>query len=82
MANARVRMNDAEIKKLLKSPEVLADLERRARAVAAIAGDGMEVDSGVGPTRARASVRTASIRAMRREARDRILLRALDAGRQ
>lgn len=57
------------------------DLERRARAIAANAGEGMEVDIEVGANRARASVRTTTIRAMRAEATQRALTRAIDAGR-
>lgn len=69
------------MKGLLRSPEVRADLEARARRIAAAAGPGMEVDVEVGAKRARASVRTATYEAMRAEATDRALSRALDAGR-
>ena len=58
-----------------------ADLQARARRIAAAAGEGMEVDYAVGARRARASVRTASFAAMRAEAKNRALSRALDAGR-
>lgn len=79
--NVRVELNRAAVRDLLKSPEVLADLERRAEAIAAAAGEGMEVDSQIGSNRARASVRTATFEAMRAEATERRLTRALDAGR-
>lgn len=70
--------------KLLKSPEVLADLERRANAIAAAAGGSpdYEVDSRLGAERARASVVTATAEAMRDEATSRTLTRAIDAGRR
>lgn len=76
-----VRLNRKGVRALLRSAEVLADLERRANAIAATAGDGMEVDSAVGAARARASVRTATREAMQAEAQSRALTRAIDAGR-
>lgn len=81
MAKPKIVVNSAGVEQLLKSPEVLADLERRAQAIAAVAGPGMEVDAQIGPNRARASVRTATIPAMVAEATDRALTRAFQAGR-
>ena len=81
MAGVRVRMNPKGARAILRSPEVLAELRRRADRVATVAGDGMEADGGVGPRRARASGRTATIQARRREAKSKALTRALDAGR-
>lgn len=77
----RIELNVAGVGELLRSPEVLADLERRAQAVASAAGPGMEASAQVGSTRARASVITADLDAMRAEATDRALTRAVDAGR-
>jgi len=77
----RVRLNRKGVRELLRSREVLSDLERRANAIAAAAGEGMEVDSEVGRNRARASVRTATREAVLAEAQQRALTRALDAGR-
>ena len=79
---AKVKVDSGAVRRLLQSPEVRADLERRAHAIAAAAGPGMEVDSEVGPTRARASVRTATRDAVLAEAKDRALTRAIDAGRR
>lgn len=81
MSRVRIELNRAGVRELLTSPAVRADLERRARAIAAAAGSGMEVDSEIGRNRARASVRTATNAAMRREATERALTRAIDAGR-
>lgn len=81
MGNVRIVVNRKTVAELLKSPAVKADLERRAQAIATAAGDGMEVDSEVGPNRARASVRTATYAARRAEAKDRALTKALGAGR-
>lgn len=82
MANdVRVVLNHANIAKLLKSPVVRADLEARAQRIAAAAGEGMEMESMIGRTRARASVRTATRAARVAEATNRALTNALDAGR-
>jgi hypothetical protein len=77
----RIEINSASIQALLKSPEVQADLEDRARRIAAAAGDGMEASSRIGKTRARASVVTATRTARTAEAVDRALTSAIDAGR-
>lgn len=85
MAISRVKWNYPGLGSILRGAEMRADLERRARAIAAAAngasGEAYAVDSGTGRTRARASVRTASVAAARREATDHVLLRSIDAGR-
>jgi hypothetical protein len=81
VANIRVEVNSAGIQGVLKSAEVQADLEARARRIAAAAGAGMEAGSRIGKTRARASVITATRKARLAEAVDRALTKALDAGR-
>lgn len=81
MANVRVKLNSAGVRELLRSSGVQTDLQRRARAIAAAAGDGFEVDTQVGSVRARASVRSATLDAHVAEATDRALTRAIDAGR-
>lgn len=77
----KVKLNSQGVRALLRSTEVRNDLERRARRIAAAAGDGMEAESSIGRNRARASVWTATIEAMRAEADEMALTRALDAGR-
>jgi len=79
----RIEITPGAITAILKSQEVQADLRARAERIASAAGDSddYEVDTRVGATRARASVRTASYAAMRDEAENRTLTRALDAGR-
>lgn len=78
----RVRMNRAGVRQLLRSPEVVADLERRARAIAEAAGDGHEIDSSVGRNRARVEVRTDTPAAKAREAKHRTLTASIDAARR
>jgi hypothetical protein len=76
-----VKLNSAGVKALLKSPGIQADLRRRGNAIASAAGPGHRVDSEVGRNRARVEVVTETFEAMQREARDRNLTRAVDAGR-
>jgi hypothetical protein len=76
-----LKPNRKGIRALLKHPDVLADLERRARAVAARAGGGHIVDSGMQKNRARAAVITQTAAARRAEAEERNLTRAIDAAR-
>lgn len=82
MASVRVVLNRKNVRELLRSEAVRRDLERRAQNIAAAAGPGHIVDSQIGRNRARAAVITATFDAMRAEARDRNLTRAIDAGRR
>lgn len=77
----RIVLKRKGMRELLRSPEVLADLKRRAEAIAAAAGSGMEVSAMVGRNRARSSVITATSEARNAEATSRALTRAIDAGR-
>lgn len=79
--DVKVKLNNAAVRELLRSPEVLAELQRRADLIAAAAGDGFEVDASTGPQRARASIRTGTYPARKAEAVDHVLTAALDAGR-
>jgi len=82
MTAPTVKVNRKAIVSLLKGGGGVAkDLKARAARIAAAAGEDMEVDYAVGRNRARASVRTASWRAVRAEAKTRDLSRALGAGR-
>lgn len=79
-----IKMNDAGIIAALKSPGVVAELQRRARHVqvaAGATGGSFMVTTRVGRTRPRVSVITANDVARRAEAIDRALTRALDAAR-
>lgn len=84
-SKVRIEMHPHAVGQVLRGEggdnRLLEELERRANAMANAAGDGMDVDVRVGRTRARASVRTGTPEAMRAEARDKTLTRAIDAGR-
>jgi hypothetical protein len=79
--SARIVLNRAGVRELLKCPGVQADLARRAERIAAAAGPGMVAESYVGRNRARSRVYTQTPEARRAEASDRTLTRAIDAGR-
>lgn len=77
----RIELNGKGARALLQHDNVRRDLERRARNIDAAAGGGHTVDSRIGATRARASVRADTPETMAREAKRRALTRAIDAGR-
>jgi hypothetical protein len=78
----RVVVHSAGVEQLLKSPALLVLLTGMGRSIASAAGAGVEVVPDVGPNRVRVEVRTATFDAMRREAKNRTLSGALDAGRR
>lgn len=80
-SNVRIEFNDKAFRDLLRSDEVKADLERRARRIAAAAGPGHVAESERQRNRARAAVITETSEAKRAEAVDHALTRAIDAGR-
>lgn len=82
----RIELNTAEVRSLLTSPEVQADIARRCAAIAAAAntnrfGGVFGHDVVVGKSRAHGMVWTDDPDAMLAEAVDRSLTRAIDAGR-
>ena len=81
MADVRVKLKIRGIREVLRSAPVQAEVARRARRMAQAAGSGFE--SIVKPHKytSRAFVQTASQEGRRREATDKVLTRALDAGR-
>jgi hypothetical protein len=81
MANVRIVLNPRAPREIRTSRKVLADLERRGRAIAAAAGPGHRVESSIGKNRARVAIITDTTDAALSEATNRSLTRALDAGR-
>lgn len=78
----RVEINDEAARELLKSAPIKADLKRRADRIAAAAGVGQwDVTESNSRSRARVSVGTGDYKAREAEATNRVLLRALEAGR-
>lgn len=81
MADVDVKLNLRGLNAIMTSPAVSAVVEERARRIAAAAGDGFEVVIRPHKYTARAYVQTATWAARRREAKEKVLNRALDAGR-
>ena len=82
MARPKITWNRDAFRQIRLLPEVDADMQSRAARVAAAAGSGYEAKRTDAPrNRARAAVVTTSYRAIRENARNNTLLRALDAGR-
>lgn len=86
MAKPRIKLNNKGFAELRNSKEVRAELDRIANRVANAAGDGFEARPASPGTksnrsRARASVGTTNYASRRRQSRDGVLQRALDAGR-
>lgn len=86
MDDIRVVMNSDGVERLLKSSGVLADLDRRARAIASAANassswGGYDSEASNVGNRARARVWNVKHGAADDESRNNRLLRSLDAGR-
>lgn len=78
----KIEFNLKAFDQLRTAPGVDADLDRRARAVAAAAGDGYEVlPSQPGRKRARRLVAPVTRRAKRDNERNNTLIRSLSAGK-
>lgn len=78
---SKIKLNLKGFRALRNDPAVVADLERRARAVASAAGPGFEASAQKGKNRARASVITGTLEARREQAKSNVLQRALNSGR-
>lgn len=81
MTEVKVKLNMRGLNQLMSSEPVAADLERRGRRVASAAGAGFELVMLPHKFTARAYVRTKDASGRRREARDKILARSLNAAR-
>lgn len=79
--SVRIKLNRAGVQQLLTSQEVTDDLTKRGERMAAAAGEGVEATTTRNRDRTVVFVRTETFDAMRAEAEDRTLTRAIDAGR-
>lgn len=82
-AKVRIEINQAGVREFLSTSNaaLVAELERRALAIAQAAGEGVETKTFQGSDRARVHIATVTPEAMRAEAEERTLTRALEAGR-
>lgn len=78
---AKLVLNKKQFVELMKSGPMKRDLLRRAKRVKESAGDGFEESVYDGKNRARASVITGTFAARRKQSKDNVLQRALNAGR-
>lgn len=81
MGNTRVELNFEGVRQLMTSPQMVALCERKARAVAAAAGDGYTITTHIGPNRCNASVITDSYEAKKANLDGNALIKALGAAR-
>lgn len=81
MGAVRIALNPNGPRKIRRSPGAQADLLRRAQAMAAAAGEGIEADSGMGKNRARAIVYTATTAGVVAESEAHVIEASIDAGR-
>lgn len=78
----KTKVNEKEVGKLMKGPQMQALIGSSVRAIAAAAGPGMTASVTVNRSRARGTVITSTPAARARQARSQALTRAIDAGRQ
>ena len=76
MSRVRFELDRAGVRELMKSPEAMAVCKEYASAVRNRAGDGYEVDTYLGKTRANASVYAATYEARRDNYENNTLLKA------
>ncbi len=79
--SVRLEFNAEAFAQIRKAPGVLADVRRRAEAVATRAGDGYEAEADLESNRASAAAFTNTAEARAENARNHTLINALDAGR-
>jgi len=70
-------LDKAGVRTMLQSPEARRACETIAQQIAARAGEGFEVDSSIGRTRARATVFTATSAARKKQAKEHTLQKSL-----
>lgn len=80
MAKTRVKLNNAGFRALRNSAAVVNDLRSRAERVRTAAGNGYVVEGGAGRNRARFVVITAKPSAIRDNAKNNTLIKAMGAG--
>lgn len=71
------KLNGRAAEQILKHPTTRAEMLRRAQTGAKAAGPGYEASAVTGRSRARASIITATARAIRDNARNQTLIRAI-----
>lgn len=82
-SKVKIELNGAGVRTLLRSEGVLQDLVRRGEAIANAAGGypDFTVNASIGRNRARVHVVAETFKAKHGEAKNKVLTRAIDAGR-
>ncbi|MDN5725161.1 MAG: hypothetical protein L0G99_04405 [Propionibacteriales bacterium] len=78
----KIVTNRKALGQILNSPGLIRDLQRRTEAIKAAAGEGFDGNVVRGKRRPRGGVVTATAKAMRRNAKENTLVKAMDAGRR
>ena len=73
----KFRLNRAGVAELMKSPEMVALLKEKAKAIQERAGNGYETSTFTGKNRANISIKTKSRKAIRDNNKNNTLLKAL-----
>ena len=77
MSNFKFKLNSSGIREFLQSAPVQTMIENKAREIKQRAGDGYEVSTYVGKTRANASVRANTIKSIKDNKKNNTLLKAV-----
>lgn len=81
MAKVKIKFNRAGFNAARRDPAVKADIHRRAQAIANAAGEGFVVIDTDNAGRSGSMVVAETFEARRAEATDKVLTKAIDAGR-
>lgn len=77
MSNFKFKLNSSGVREFLQSAPVQTMLENKARAIQQRVGDGYEVSTYVGKTRANASVRANTVKSIKDNKKNNTLLKAV-----
>lgn len=77
MSNFKLKLNSKGVREMLRSAEMQAMLRERAEAIKGRAGDGYEVSTMAGKTRANASVKATTVKAIKDNKKNNTLLKAV-----
>lgn len=77
MSNFKLKLNSKGVRDMLRSQEMQAMLRERAEAIRGRAGDGYEVSTMAGKTRANASVKASTVKAIIDNKKNNTLLKAV-----
>lgn len=77
MSDFKLKLNSKGVRDMLRSQEMQAMLRERAEEIRGRAGDGYEVSTMAGKTRANASVKASTVKAIKDNKKNNTLLKAV-----